>query len=70
MPTSSPRRSTTNYLVKEWKLVLDALRSAVDGLAVKAIMDETGLRARNSVDLLLGRMVSRLAGRDAAPAGL
>jgi hypothetical protein len=42
---------------KEWRLVLDALRPAVDGLTVKAIMDETGLRARNSLDLLLGRMV-------------
>jgi AAA domain len=43
---------------KDWRLVLDALHTAGnDGLTVKAIMDETGLRARNSLDLLLGRMV-------------
>jgi hypothetical protein len=43
---------------KEWRLVLDALRTAgLNGLTVKAIMDQTELRPRNKVDLLLGRMV-------------
>jgi hypothetical protein len=42
---------------KAWRLVLDALRTAgLDGLTVKSIMAETGLRARNQVDLLLRRM--------------
>ena len=47
---------------KEWKLVLEVLREAgKDGLNVTAIMDRTGLRGRNSVDLLLRRMVKNAA---------
>jgi hypothetical protein len=44
---------------KEWRLVIEALSEpdAKDGLNVKDIMDRTGLRSRNAVDLLLGRMV-------------
>jgi predicted transcriptional regulator of viral defense system len=44
---------------KEWKLVLEALRAAgQEGLKVKEIMEETGVRPRNNLDVLLGRMVS------------
>jgi hypothetical protein len=39
------------------RAVIEALRTAADGLKVQAIMDETGLRPRNNVDQLLGRMV-------------
>jgi hypothetical protein len=43
---------------KDERLVIEALRAAgPDGLKVEIIMDETGLRPRNKVDLLLGRMV-------------
>lgn len=42
---------------KDERVVLETLRAAADGLKVQAIMDETGLRPRNKVDLLLGRMV-------------
>jgi hypothetical protein len=42
---------------KDERAVIEALHTAPDGLNVQAIMDETGLRPRNNVDQLLGRMV-------------
>ena len=49
--------ATEVHRSKDERLVMEALRAAgSDGLKVEIIMDETGLRPRNKVDLLLGRM--------------
>jgi hypothetical protein len=42
---------------KDERAIIEALRAAPDGLRVQAIMDETGLRPRNKVDQMLGRML-------------
>ena len=44
------------YRSKDERLVMEALRGEADGLSVKDIMAATGIKSRNNLDQLLGRM--------------